>query len=152
MTLEQMLAEISRTHFPRPPATLEQIAAFESQAGWQLDAQLRAFYLHCNGAELFRPLPEANYSFLSLADIRRKTERVRFRDKGAPPTSSWFPLVDCQDSDFVLVDTSRPGRPYPLLDAYHETYPREVRQIAASLGEFLERALSSGNQFFWLRE
>ncbi|WP_163998494.1 SMI1/KNR4 family protein [Pyxidicoccus caerfyrddinensis] len=152
MTMEQMLAEISRAHFPRPPATPEQIAAFEAQAGWRLDAELRAFYLHCNGAELFRPLPDANYSILSLADIQRKTERVRFRDKGAPPAASWFPLVDCQDSDFVLVDTSRPGSPYPLLDAYHETYPREARQIAATFGEFLERALSSGDQIFWLNE
>ena len=152
MTMEQMLAEISRTHFPHPPATPEQIAAFEAQAGWQLDAQLRAFYLHCNGAELFRRLPEANYSILSLENIQRKTERVRFRDKGAPPTASWFPLVDCQDSDFVLVDVSQPGRPYPLLDAYHETYPREARRIAASFSEFLERALNSGDQFFWLDE
>lgn len=152
MTMEEMLAEISRAHFPRPPATREQIAAFEAAAGWQLDPELRAFYLHCDGAELFRPLPEANYSILSLANIQRNTERIRFRDKGAPPTASWFPLVDCQDSDFVLVDASWPGQAYPLLDAYHETYPLEVRRIAASFGEFLERALGSANQFFWLNE
>jgi hypothetical protein len=101
---------------------------------------------------LFRPLPDANYSILSLADIQRTTERVRFRDKGAPPAASWFPLVDCQDSDFVLIDTTRPGGPYPLLDAYHETYPREARQIAASFGDFLARALRSGDRFFWLNE
>ena len=152
MTLEQMLAEISRSHFPRPPATLEQVAAFEKHAGWQLDAELRAFYLHCDGAELFRPLPEANYSILSLANIQRMTERVRVRDGGAPHAASWFPLVDCQDSDLVLVDVARPGGPYRLLDAYHETYPREVRQIAVSFGEFLAQALRSENRFFWLTE
>jgi hypothetical protein len=27
--------------------------------GWQLGAELRAFYLRCNGAELFEPLPNA---------------------------------------------------------------------------------------------
>ena len=38
----------------------------------------------------------------------------------------------------------------PLLDAWHETYSLQVRQIAASFSEFLERALASGDHLFWL--
>ena len=34
------------------PGTAAEIAEFEQRAGWQLDPDLRAFYLHCNGAEL----------------------------------------------------------------------------------------------------
>jgi hypothetical protein len=152
MTMEKLLAEVTRAHFPHPPATPEQIATFEAQVGWRLDADLRAFYLHCDGAELFQPLPDANYSILSLEDIQRATARLRRRDGGTAGAASWYPLVDCQDSDFVLIEVARAGRSYPLLDAYHETYPHGARQIAASFREFLERALGSGDRLFWLRE
>ena len=120
--------------------------------GWQLDVDLRAFYLHCDGAALFRPLPDANYSILSLAEIQETLLRLRRRDDGAAEAASWYPVVDCQDSDFVLLDVARPGGPHPLLDAWHETYPLQVRRIAASFSEFLERALASDDQLFWLRE
>ncbi|NVJ04088.1 SMI1/KNR4 family protein [Myxococcus sp. AM001] len=152
MAIESLLAEISRAHFPHPPATPERIAAFEARMRWPLDEDLRAFFLHCDGAELFERLPDANYSILSLEEIEAATSRVRLRDKGAREAASWYPLVDCQDSDFVLVDVAHSGGPYPLLDAYHETYPREVRRIVGSFREFLERALTSGNRFFWLEE
>ena len=67
--------------------------------------------------------------------------------------ASWYTLLYLQDSDYVLLDVARKvaGR-YPLLDAYHETYPLEVRQLAASFSEFLAQALSSNNRLFWLRE
>ncbi|WP_240356383.1 SMI1/KNR4 family protein [Myxococcus eversor] len=120
--------------------------------GWKLDDDLRALYLRCDGAELFRPLPEANYSILSLSDIQLACLRLRKRDEGSVATASHFPLVDCQDSDWVLVDVAQPGGPYPMLDAYHETYSRGVRQIAGSFHEFLERALRSNGRLYWLND
>ncbi|MCE9668292.1 SMI1/KNR4 family protein [Myxococcus stipitatus] len=150
MTLDTLLDEVVRAHFPRPPATAERIAAFEERMGWRLDADLRAFYLRCDGAELFKPLPDSNYSILSLDDIERACVRLRRRDQGAPERASFFPLVDCQDSDWVLVDVTPTGGPYPLLDAYHETYPREVRRIAESFQEFLSRALRGSGHLYWL--
>ncbi|WP_240359964.1 SMI1/KNR4 family protein [Pyxidicoccus caerfyrddinensis] len=153
MTMESLLAEITRSHFPNAPAKPAQVAAFEARVGWRLDPDLRAFYLHCDGATLFRPRPDADYRILSLAEIQRARVELRGQDDDSKGSASWYTLLYLQDSDYVLVDVSRQkdGR-YPLLDAYHETYPLEVRQIAASFGEFLERALSSGNQFFWLKE
>ena len=44
-----LLEGVSRDHFPRPPATPEEIEAFEQRVGWPLDPDLRAFYLHCSG-------------------------------------------------------------------------------------------------------
>ncbi len=151
--MERLLAEISRSHFPNAPATPAQVAAFEARVGWSLDPDLRAFYLHCDGATLFRPRPDADYRILSLAEIQRARVELRGQDDDAKGAASWYTLLYLQDSDYVLIDVSRQkdGR-YPLLDAFHETYPLEVRQIAASFGEFMERALSSGNQFFWLKE
>ncbi|NMO23209.1 SMI1/KNR4 family protein [Pyxidicoccus fallax] len=150
--MNSLLDTITREHFPHPPATPEQIAAFEARMGWRLDADLRAFYLHCDGAELFRPLPEANYSILSLAEIQETLIRVRRRDQGAVEAASWYPVADCQDSDYVLVDVAKPGGPYRLLDAWHETYPSQVKQIASSFSEFLEKALASNDHLYWLYE
>lgn len=153
MRMESLLAEISRSHFPNAPATPAQVAAFEARVGWKLDPDLRAFYLHCDGATLFRPRPDADYRILSLAEIQRARVELRGQDDDSKGSASWYTLLYLQDSDYVLVDVSRQTDGwYPLLDAYHETYPLEVRQIAASFGEFLERALRSGNQFFWLKE
>ncbi|WP_205519638.1 SMI1/KNR4 family protein [Pyxidicoccus caerfyrddinensis] len=153
MAMEQLLVEISRAHFPNAPATLAQVAAFEAQVGWKLDPDLRAFYLHCDGATLFRPRPHAKYRILPLAEIQRARVVMRGEDDDSMGAASWYTLLYLQDSDYVLVDVARQvaGR-YPLLDAYHETYPLEVRQLAASFSEFLERALSSSNRLFWLSE
>jgi hypothetical protein len=151
MTMARLLAEITRAHYPRAPATPDRIAAFEASVGWRLDDELRAFYLHCDGAELFEPLPDAKYSILSLSEIRRARVAIWGQDDDSAGPSSWYTLVDCQDTDYVLLDVARQdhGR-YPLLDAYHGTYP-QARQIAASFSEFIEAALNSHNRFFWLR-
>ncbi|MBZ4411317.1 SMI1/KNR4 family protein [Myxococcus sp. MISCRS1] len=147
--LDQLIDTVVREHYPHPPATERDIAEFEARAGWRLGPELRAFYLRCNGAELFRPLPNANYSIQSLAEIARARVRMRDVDDDSMGPASWWTLVDCQDSDFILVDVSQ-SAPYPMLDAYHETYP-QVRQVAASLQEFLSRALASGDKLYWLQ-
>ena len=56
--MQRLLAKISRQHFPNPPASQEEISAFEQRVGWRLDPELRAFYQHCNGADLFERRPE----------------------------------------------------------------------------------------------
>lgn len=150
MSMDRLLVEISQHHFPNPPATPEQIAAFEARMGWTLDPDLRAFYLHCDGAALFQRFPDTNYHLLPLAEIRRARVAMRPRDDDSFGPASWYTLVDLQDSDYVILDVARrqQGR-YPLLDAFHETFP-EVRPLAASFSEFLEKALASGDDYFWL--
>ena len=119
--------------------------------GWKLDPDLRAFYLHCDGGTLFAPRAEApNYRILSLAEIQRARVQMRHCDEDAYGAASWYTLLYLQDGDYILVDVARQsqGR-YPLLDAFHETFPA-VEQIAASFSEFLEKALASGDTYFWL--
>ncbi|WP_426734734.1 SMI1/KNR4 family protein [Myxococcus faecalis] len=152
MTLDELLAEISRAHHPHPPATRAAIADFEARVGWKLDDELRAFYLHSNGAELFEPLPEARYSILSLAEIRRARIAIRGRDEESAGPPDWWTLVDVQDGDYALVDVSSAPSPYPLLDGWHEGYPQRCRRIASSFREFLERALTGGDRIYWLNE
>ncbi|NOK13448.1 SMI1/KNR4 family protein [Corallococcus exercitus] len=150
--MQRLLAEVSAHHFPNPSATEEQVAAFEARAGWKLDEDLRAFYLHCNGATLFAPRERApNYRILPLDEIERARTKMRHEDTDAYGAPSWYTLLYLQDGDYVLVDVTRhDGGGYALLDAFHETYPAGVERIASSFGEFLEKALASGDHFFWL--
>jgi hypothetical protein len=65
MSMQEFLDEISRHHFPKPPASPREIEEFERRVGWRLDPDLRAFYLHCNGADLFKH-PDTPFSFLPV--------------------------------------------------------------------------------------
>lgn len=150
MSMTPLLAELSRLHYPGPPATPAQIAAFEARVGWKLDEDLRAFYLHCNGATLFAPLPDVNYHVLPLERILRARVAILGRDEDSAGPASQYCVVDMQDGDYVFVDVAqRAGASLPLFDAWHETYPA-TKRIASSFEEFLEKALSSGNESFWL--
>ncbi|RYZ37388.1 MAG: SMI1/KNR4 family protein [Myxococcaceae bacterium] len=149
--MQRLLAEVTRRHYPNPPATAAQLAEFESRVKWTLDPDLRAFYLHCDGATLFDPRDQdPNYRILPLSEIERARVRMRHEDSDTYGAASWYTLLYLQDGDYVLVDVAQQvdGR-YPMLDAFHETYP-EVKQIASSFSEFLEKALASGDDFFWL--
>ncbi|WP_342376856.1 SMI1/KNR4 family protein [Myxococcus stipitatus] len=152
MTMDELLGELSRAHHPHPPATSAEIAEFESRVGWKLDDALRAFYLHCNGAELFEPLPDARYIILPLAKIRRARVAIFGRDEDSAGPPDLWTLVDAQDGEWALLDTSAGSGPYPLLDAWHETFPNRCRPIATSFREFLARALAGGDQLYWLNE
>ena len=136
---------------PNPAATLQQISAFEAKVGWQLDEDLRAFYLHCDGAALFDAPPDANYRILPLAQIRRARVAIFGRDEDEYGAPSLFAVVDMQDTNFVVLDVAGTPGTYPLFDAFHETFP-SVERIASSFEEFLTRALSSGGRSYWLSE
>ncbi|RKH99532.1 SMI1/KNR4 family protein [Corallococcus sp. AB038B] len=151
MAMKQLLTEVSANHFPNPPATPAQIAAFEVRVGWKLDENLRTFYLHCNGAALFEAPPDMNYRILPLERIERASVAIRGSEEDVDGSPSHFTLVDMQDTNFVILDVATPVTGcYPLLDAFHETYPDEAPRIAGSFEEFLEKALRSGNRSFWL--
>ncbi|NOK20549.1 SMI1/KNR4 family protein [Corallococcus carmarthensis] len=150
MSLDKLLAEFSRLHFPRPPATPEQIAAFEARVGWKLDADLRAFYQRSDGGTLFEEQPDASYRILSLEEIRRARVAIMGRDNDQYGAPSHYTLVDMQDTNYVILDVAQQaGGAYPLFDAWHETYP-VAKPIASSFAEFLERAMRSDGFSYWL--
>jgi hypothetical protein len=151
--MSSLLEEVSRDHFPYPPATPEEIAEFEQQVGWRLDPDLRAFYLHCNGAELIERLPDTPYRILPLSKIVRARVATYGEDEDKWGPASMYTLCDVQDGDYVLVDVSRQenGR-YPLMDGYHEAWPNleYCGPVASSFSEFLEAAMRSRRPVYWL--
>ncbi|QRK13599.1 SMI1/KNR4 family protein [Archangium violaceum] len=152
--MDVLLEEVSRQHFPNPPATLHQIEDFERRAGWRLDPDLRAFYSHCDGARLFKRDDEI-YQILPLSKIIRARVAILGRDLDEYGPSSWYAICDTGDTDYVAVDTSKTanGR-YPLLDCFHETFtePGSNKLIALSFSDFLEQALRSDGHLYWLKE
>jgi hypothetical protein len=152
--MSSLLEEVSREHFPYPPATPAQIEDFEQRMGWRLDPDLRAFYLHCNGAELFERRPDMPYRLLPLSEIVRARIAVFGKDEERLGPASQYAICDVQDGDYVLIDVSRQeNERYPILDGNHEAFPDPVycEQIASSFSEFLERALQSQGRLFYLQ-
>ena len=153
--MSRLLEEVSRDHFPRPPATSEEIAEFEQRVGWKLDADLRAFYLHCNGAELIKRLPNTPYRILPLSKIVRARVAIYGEDDDQWGPASVYAICDVQDGNYVMVDVARQeDARYPLVDGYHEAWPdpKYCGPIASSFSEFLEQVLRTRRNLYWLGE
>jgi cell wall assembly regulator SMI1 len=153
--MSSLLEEVSRDHFPHPPATPEEIEEFERRVGWKLDPDLRAFYLHCNGAELLKRLPNTPYRVLPLSKIVRARVAIYGEDDDQWGPASMYALCDVQDGNYVLVDVARQesGR-YPLVDGYHEAWPdpKYCGPVASSFSEFLGQVLRTRRNLYWLGE
>jgi hypothetical protein len=152
--MSRLLEEVSRDHFPYPPATPEEIEEFEQRAGWKLDPDLRAFYLHCNGAELLKRLPNTPYRVLPLSKIVRARVAIYGEDDDQWGPASVYALCDVQDGNYVLVDVSEENGRYPLFDGDHEAWPDPAycKQVANSFSEFLEQVLRTRRNLYWLGE
>jgi hypothetical protein len=151
--MSSLLAEISREHFPYSPATPEEIAEFEQRVGWTLDLDMRAFYLHCNGAELIKRLPRSPCQVLPLREIVRARVAMRGEDDDEFGPASMYAICDVQDGNYVVADVSRQvdGR-YSLIDGDHETWwnPHYCGHVANSFAEYLEGVLRTRNGCYWL--
>lgn len=152
-SITALLEVLARRHHPHPPATPRQIEAFERRAGWRLDTDLRAFYLHCDGADLFDRADPA-FRIYPLAEIRRARVAVFQEDTDEWGPASWYALGEVRDTNYILVDVSHPEGPHPIRDGYREMFPRPeyCREIASSFSTFLASALQSNGDWFWLRE
>jgi hypothetical protein len=152
MLMESLLEEISGHHLPSPPASLDQIEAFEHQHGWSLDPDLRSFYLHCNGAALFQQ-PNSPCRFRALSQIRRARVDMRGSDTDEWGPASWYVIADLPDSDRIIIDVSAPlNGCYPIIDGFHEAMlgPGECKRIADSFSQFLKQMLLHQGRAFWL--
>src|SRR5688572_21042162 len=95
--MRRLLEDISHHHFPYAPATPAEIEAFERRVGWSLDADLRAFYLHCNGVELFERRPDTPFRILPLAEIKRARVAIYGEDDDKWGPASMYAICDVQD-------------------------------------------------------
>lgn len=152
--MDLLLQEISLHHFPNPPATPSAVDAFEQKVGWLLDAELRAFYLHCNGALLFQRI-NSPCRLRPLSKLLRARVDMRGADTDEWGPASWYVIGDFTESDCLIVDVASPNpkNRYPIIDGFHEAMlgPQECERIADSFSGFLEQFLHSGGHKFWLK-
>jgi hypothetical protein len=150
--MSQLLEEISSEHFPQPPATPGEIEEFEHRVGWRLDPDLRAFYLHCNGASLLRR-QDPPYTIYPLSGIVRARVAIHGEDDDKWGPAPAYVLCDVRDRNYVLLDVSHQldGR-YPLLDGDHETWPSAEysNRIASSFSEFLDQIFRTRRSLYWI--
>lgn len=150
--MDRLLDELSRHHYPESPATLGDIEAFEHRVGWRLDPDLRTFYLHCNGARLFTPR-NTPYRFLPLSEIVRGRLFLFGRDVDERGPESWYAICEVDDGNCIVVDVGNQVEGcYPVIDGFRDFYlePGACRQIERCFADFLERAMGSKGQYYWL--
>ncbi len=140
--LSALLEEVSRDHFPSPPATPEQLDAFERRVGWKLDPDLRAFYLHCDGAELFKQGLGCPYRILPLDEVAQWGPEAMYG------------LFALPEGDAFVAYTGEPrdGRYLFVIGHRREGAAPEFSPLfAPSFSVLLERVLRSGGVLFHLR-
>jgi hypothetical protein len=150
--MDQLMEEVFRHHHPEPPATVAEVDAFERRIGWRLDPDLRIFYLHCNGASLFKRI-DTPYQFLPLSEIVRGRLTIYGLDDDEHGPASWYSICHVHDGNCIVVDVADPSEGYyPVIDGFHEAYgdPVECKQIASCFSDFLGGALASKGRQFWL--
>jgi hypothetical protein len=150
--LSDDIAEVLRAHRPSAPATPADVDAFERKHGVSLDPDLRAFYMACNGADLFRTEDDLPYRILPLEKIVTAGVAVFGTDDrlGPPPPSpaNIFAFCDLQDGNYLAFEVGQ--QPYRIIDVFHETYPSEAEVIEPSFAPFLHNALRGGGRQYWL--
>lgn len=141
------IAEVLRSHHARPPAPESELEAFERAHGFKLDPALRTFYAASNGASLFR-IEDSPYEILPVSQV--VTGRVALFADHPPPCPEYvFAFCYVQDGNYMGFEVM-PGQPYPIIDLFHETWPKYREVIAGSFEDFLHWALRSGGRHYWL--
>jgi hypothetical protein len=150
MLTEQDLSTLRQRHYPGPPASNEEVAAFESRWGFKLDPDLATFYRACNGAKLFAPA-NTPFEIFPLDQIVRARVAIYGRDDDSRGPPCIFAICDVEDGNYIGIDTSRLNDGcYPVVDLFHETFPQVTKPIADSFGQFLRLALGSDGCHFWI--
>ncbi|MBG8556242.1 SMI1/KNR4 family protein [Hymenobacter guriensis] len=143
MTFPQLLSQLDtllQQHRPEyyaelnPPATAAELAAFETEVGLTLPAELRAWFSWHNGQndECFEGLV-ANYECPSLSSVaesmrinRELLEAGDFAANWWQP--NWVPFLTNGSGDHVCLDLEGTftGQPGQLLEHWHDWEPRDV--------------------------
>jgi|GEM_PF-441636 len=147
--IETLIQEVIEKHRPNPPLDESSIAKLEIALGHQLPSDLREFYKHCNGAQVF----DFVYSILPLEQVQRTGIYIFGEENASLAPQSWYAICDMMDGNYIGIDfdsLKRDEKTCSIIDCFHETHgmPGEDQIIALSFTEFLYRALNSeGNQY-----
>jgi cell wall assembly regulator SMI1 len=152
--IDDLIAEIRERHFPLP-AVKDAVARTEARIGCALPDDMRRFYSLLGGACLFDK-SGAPYEIVEPQLIHPVAVDV-LGDAASevPVPPSWFSICYVQDGNYVAIDLpAKSNGEVWLIDCFHETIGLENYStvIALSFSEFLERALASRGEHYWLGE
>jgi cell wall assembly regulator SMI1 len=153
MNVDRLVEITKKKHHARPKATLNSIERFQRSHYVTLPADMKAFYSHCDGASLFEK-DDPTYKLLPLSQIARARILVNGEDTDACGPESWYGFCDVRDGNYVAIDLDTASSTFScVFDCFHETFPDPAytNMIARSFSEFLENALNSRGQLYWLK-
>jgi cell wall assembly regulator SMI1 len=152
--IDELIAEVRKRHFPLP-VVRGAVARIEARIGCTVPDDMRQFYSVLGGALLFEK-SDAPYEILEPKLIRSVAADVlggAASEATVPP--SWFSICYVRDGNYVAIDLpAKQNGEVWLIDCFHETIGLEDYStvIALSFSEFLERALASKGDHYWLDE
>lgn len=151
---EIVLNEILAKHFPSDKrASSTEIAAVEERIGAKLPKDMVDFYQTFDGARLFSANDPA-YRILALAELQ-PVSRLILGEDDTEGTERWIAFCDVRDGNYVAADLTSPAHfRCDILDCFHETFPDRnyIKVIADSFQQFLDQALLSSGQLYWLAD
>src|SRR5262245_20064555 len=158
-SISELVARIRRTHEVDPPASAADVREAEARLGFPLAAELREFYLLCNGATFFAyDHPQHGrvswtYRVLPLAEVVHVRLVIFGPDYDEGHPDNWYAICDVMDGNYAAIDVNPlSGEVRCFRDCYHEHTPdeSECRVVAWSMREFLDRALGGKDLPYWL--
>ena len=154
-SIDELIAEIRKRHYPLPPKR-GAVARIEARIGCALPEDVRRFYSVLGGANLFKK-HDARYQIVEPKLVRPVALDVLCDDDASelPVPPSWFSICYVRDGNYVAIDLpAKPNGEVWLIDCFHETIGLEDYStvIALSFSEFLQRALESKDELYWLDE
>lgn len=153
--IDDLIAEVRKRHFPLP-LVRGAVARTERRIGCALPDDVRRFYSVLGGALLFDK-SDAPYEIVEPKLIRPVAVDVLGDAATEVPVvpPSWFSICYVQDGNYLAIDLpAKANGEVWLIDCFHETIGLEEYStvIALSFSEFLERALASKGEHYWLGE
>jgi len=156
--LEDLFAEIEKSHTFELTSNLFEIDEFEKRCGYKLPKDLKEFYRRYKTVRLFDDQWGASYRFVPVIEMKVTGYDI-YGDSTNPDEflwpKSWFTICDVLDGNYIAIDlSSKKGNECNYIDCFHETYgtPGESRIIAKSFKELLEQSLKGGREQFYLKE
>jgi hypothetical protein len=152
--LENLFAEIDLQHSSKPCLDDAEIDRFEKQNGYQLPADLKAFYRKYNSVKLFNDEYGFTYHFVPISEIHPTRKDIYGENANELGPSTWLTVCDVQNGNYIAIDlSSKKGDECNFIDCFHETFaqPGESQIIAKTFTELLDLALHNGHNLYYLQ-
>ncbi len=153
-SLTTLFQEIKLHHFSEPCIDVTEIDRFEKQIGFKLPSDIKLFYKKFKNASLFDNQFCTTYRIVPITEIHSTRIDIYGIDTDEYGPATWLTICDVMDGNYIGIDIlSINGDECNFIDCFHESFAQQgdSRIVAKSFTEFLDLALHSGEDLFFLQ-